>query len=664
MLGALLSMSKPTVENLLDYGASNRKLRAYAYLTAAFETKPRYGDGVADVLDCLVPFVVAGTSQQVGNHLNLPELSKFLATLGLNIPLYVLEQLLPRLQKIGAIEWNSTYRVHICRAPPESIAPLPNTAELAPIFDNIESRLASFAQAHGVHSSVSETWADALISFLRSETAREVRRPIQVKGAIIGDRDRLDGYIVAGFIQAAHDADADLFQQILQIFTGILIEDFLNTIQTLGAASSYKGLSVFYDTTILLRLLGTSGKVLATATLEMHRALQDLGCQTHYFDHNESEVVQILSTLIEVHGAGKELFGETAEALVNGEVSIATLRDLTATYADRLAALSIFRSQFSYSTTRYADEHQVDERRFESALESAAIEYEKSYRKQAAQHDAMSLALILRLRRGKQAKDVSQCACIFVSRNHLLQRTARRFLVDHAGYDWTTVPAILSIGQISTVAWLAASKTLEPVQVTKELLGNCYSAMRPDSSWAASFLDALERFKRENPEQVDKYADSAIFLQTARFVAQNESLGQTAILQRLNTVEIFKKAAEVAEQKDRERAIETDRAVEEAINRGRIEGVQSQKDGIRLRSDYLARIAVNVVRVILVLSLLAAAFFLNMDDNKLGIWALIVFAILNVLSFMDLTGIKVLSRPLEKFRDFLSRRIFELLSGE
>ena len=658
----------PEIERLFEYGASSRRLRAYAYLTAAFETKPRYGDGVSDVLDCIVPFVVAGTSRQANNHLDLAALSKFLGSIGLNIPLYVLEQLLPRLQRLGAIEWDHRYRVHICKRLGDASVELPARLELEPAFDNIETRLAAFAAAHGVPKAGNDSWADALIAFFKSESTANVATAINVKGALIGDRDKVDSFLIAGFIKSASENDQALFQQIVQIFTGVLIEDFLSTIQTLGDSASYKGLLVFYDTTILLRLLGTSGKLLATATLEMHRALQDLGCQTFYFEHNETEVIGILSTLVEQHELGNELFGETAEALVVGDVNIPTIKDLIGTYAARLGALSIFRSKFSYSTTPFADEFQVDEPRFQLALESAAIRDDKSYSKENAQHDAMSLALVLRLRRGKREKDVSQCGCIFISRNRLLQRTARRFLVEHAGYDWTTVPAILTSGQISTVAWLAAARTLEPVRVTRELLSTCYSAMRPDNNWATSFLNALERFKKDNPDQIEKFADSAIFLRTARAVAQEESLGQTAILQRLNTVEIFRRAAQVTDEKEREIRAAASRELLDAVRIAKEEGAADNKKKIRERSEHLADRALAVTRILLILLLLAAAVFEAQQhesrDNIGGLIAVAIFVVLNVLAFAHLTGIEVLKKPLEWLRRKMTRMIYSFIRGD
>ena len=48
---------------LLNIKKAEAPLRAYAYLTASMGART----GVSDVLDCLVPFVVAGVAEQDGD---------------------------------------------------------------------------------------------------------------------------------------------------------------------------------------------------------------------------------------------------------------------------------------------------------------------------------------------------------------------------------------------------------------------------------------------------------------------------------------------------------------------------------------------------------------------------------------------------------------------
>ena len=101
----------------------------------------------------------------------------------------------------------------------------------------------------------------------------------------------------------------------------------------------YSHLTVYYDTSIILRLLGSSGEVYKNANLEMHRTIEQLGSKTMYFDHTESEVVNILDTIMSNYNVGNRLFGETAEAMLRGEVTIETVKDLSATFSERLALL-------------------------------------------------------------------------------------------------------------------------------------------------------------------------------------------------------------------------------------------------------------------------------------------------------------------------------------
>ena len=99
--------------------------------------------------------------------------------------------------------------------------------------------------------------------------------------------------------------------------------------------------TVFYDTSVLLRVLGCSGRLQETAALELNRYLQDLGFDTYYFSGNEAEVAGILETIIYVKDTGKELEGETADAIASGEVTLSQIRMLQLAFPERLAALNV-----------------------------------------------------------------------------------------------------------------------------------------------------------------------------------------------------------------------------------------------------------------------------------------------------------------------------------
>ena len=152
---------------------------------------------------------------------------------------------------------------------------------------------------------------------------------------LVGDTKATERMIVAKFIQECEGdpAKEPVLDCFVQVFTGILIEDFLGTIQSLSGKTRYSQLRVYYDTTVLLRLLGTSGQLLRLGTTEMHNALQQLGCYTQYLDITQREVRRILDGILDnPEGAHPE----TAEAYYNGELRIDEILDLPDTFEVRL----------------------------------------------------------------------------------------------------------------------------------------------------------------------------------------------------------------------------------------------------------------------------------------------------------------------------------------
>jgi hypothetical protein len=186
---------------------------------------------------------------------------------------------------------------------------------------------------------------------------------------------------------------------------------------------------------------------------------------------------------------------------------------------------------------------------FVNLLTSAPTLRDRTYKQQNAVIDAKSVAIILRLRRGLARREVSAAGRLVISRNSLLQKTPRKFSIENVeDYDELSTPPILTMGQITTIAWLSSTHKLEPRKVSKELLASCYNAVRPSAGWADEFPKALSTFQQENPKLAEERANQHFFLQTARAMARDESLGQSAVLKELNPADIFQNAARVAEQ--------------------------------------------------------------------------------------------------------------------
>jgi hypothetical protein len=280
---------------------------------------------------------------------------------------------------------------------------------------------------------------------------------------------------------------------------------------------------------------------------------------------------------------------------------------------------------------------------------------------------------VLRLRKGERARDVAQSRYIFVSRNNLLQRVARRFVFEHGDYDSTNVPPVLTVGQIATIAWFVASKTLEPIKVTKELLANCYNAVRPNTGWAQEFANALDNYKKNNPEEFEARAKSAIFLGAARALAREESLGQTPLLRKVNFAQLLARAAREAEERERKKQDALGDLESAAEARGQMIGAMGQMARSAQRIQMRARRVVSILKWATVSAAVLGITAIYISDESgyllpgspMRIISVAILTTLLGISILDLFGLKFATRivqPVENWAtDLLERLMYRLV---
>src|SRR5579863_106772 len=269
-----------SVSTLTDDDAAERTLSTWAYLTASLQTSQS-----KDVLDCVLPFVIAGIRQQKpGQPLDDNAVLRFLATIGLDLPEPVLTSLKPRLRERAVLkDFNGA---DLVGQPGPKGAGLP---DLNPSLREVEKALRQFAADYfnELRPPCAANWKAALINVLKSETT--LAQVVQgVKATVTGndidsDAPAFERLIVGRFVEhcAARRDESGVYDTVLQVFSGLKILDFIRDIQTFSISGKVS-LQVYYDTSILMRLLGMSGEQIQQATERMHRSLQKIGCKTRY----------------------------------------------------------------------------------------------------------------------------------------------------------------------------------------------------------------------------------------------------------------------------------------------------------------------------------------------------------------------------------------------
>jgi hypothetical protein len=139
------------------------------------------------------------------------------------------------------------------------------------------------------------------------------------------------------------------------------------------------------------------------------------GCECFYLDYNADEVSKILDTIVATEASGGELYGETAEAIIDGDITIATIRDLRETFSIRLGQLNIFPQDYHYASRRNEDIYQIDEHSLVTAITAEAVKRDRQYKAASAQTTLAPWQLSCDLGRGL-LKAAYQLAGIYSSR--------------------------------------------------------------------------------------------------------------------------------------------------------------------------------------------------------------------------------------------------------
>jgi hypothetical protein len=539
-------------------------------------------------LDCLLPFITAYTRSIPGKQVISQDLQIFLRkTFGFDIPIYAVESSYRDLAATGHLEYQPRLRVYIAVQKEDTFRLAKEAIETD--FDEVEGLLANYASSIGLSDvPPSGDWGHAIVNFLKPDQPISPRSTVRLKDVIMDSRD-VERRVVASFIQKLWEDQPARFEKIVRIFMGALVEDFISGVSELGVIKGSDPLVVFYDTAVLLRSLGCSGTLHRTATSELTRYLQDIGCSIHYLPGNESEVNNIISTLLNVKDGGWELEGETADAISKGKITIDDLRMLQNNFVERLAVSNIF--EFPDTGATAARAFQINEPGFSTYLNNEAQRRGGGYGAQNRQNDAGFLGAVMRLRKGANTRDFTRCGFVFVTHNNFLAYASREFLIKERQLLPQQCAPILHLTQVATIAWLLKDQKLSPALAGRELLVNCYAAARPSAAWFASFREGIERAVG-NAEGFGREPGNAFVLQAARRIAQEQSLANPHIMRQLNVAEILDDARRRAVEQEEQRVaaqVERERVGADERKRREVETAQAHADEI-VTTKALARL--------------------------------------------------------------------------
>lgn len=324
-------------------------------------------------------------------------------------------------------------------------------------------------------------------------------------------------YYIAQYIFEKKKTDENEYASILDLTKGYFLRSaiYLQVDNANIKAASYKDTMIYYDTPVLLQLLGYQSKQEADSANTLHSLLKKQGASFYFFEQNERELISIL-TAYQYSLIGEQRSSRTLEGLDASGYDFDGVTRLKNSFTSVLEIkFGINRSsvpEYAVTSHGFVDPSQID------ISETDAIEYVRNhtrhYTEENLKSDVTSAIGIHRIRNGAISQEIERCKAIFVTTNTDFTKAFNSFYRDNVGKD--RVMPVITTFDLSAIAWVKGGAISSDIP-ERQLLTNAYTAMQPAPEIIEKCRQVLEQLEREG--SLSK--EDAILLRTDR-VTQRE----------------------------------------------------------------------------------------------------------------------------------------------
>lgn len=285
--------------------------------------------------------------------------------------------------------------------------------------------------------------------------------------------------------------DSELFEFVASLSFCNIIKQ--SVFYTGDGTDSFKGLNVYLDSPMVFALLGMDSTSRVDSCRYLLNKMQAAGCSVQIFDHNYQEIDGILS-----RAAGWAVSNEYDICKANNAVryfhdsqmdkhQIAEYCNLL---EDKISQMNIAIKKTDYNI--YESSFQEDEKLIYEMIEkkyntqSITISDEK---KDSIIIDVRSIIMVYRARKGQTATRIQSSRDIMITLNGTIANVSKDY-ESNRSIDSGHIPACISADLFGAVMWLFSPAELIEYQ-RKQLLADCYSALRPTKKLLDRYLESL-----------------------------------------------------------------------------------------------------------------------------------------------------------------------------
>ena len=334
------------------------------------------------------------------------------------------------------------------------------------------------------------------------------------------------------YVLALQNTDPERFESFLVVVKGHMLANALLCPDLQNAPKSYKGVTFYLDTPLLLRQLGLKGEPKQAAVNSLVALLLKLGATVATFSHLRDELEGVIT--------GSAQYIESLDG--RGDIVMDARRSGT-TRSDLLVLAGQIDDKLKdaridvLSTPQYNKDFQIDETAFEKALGDEHVLY---LNPRAKEHDVNSVRSIYVLRASISPTIVERSKATLVTSNAGFSRAAFQYGQRHEASR--EVSSVITDFSLANMAWLKAPLGAPAVPMT-ELLAFSYAALQPSKELLEKYLSEIENLEKQGKitERDHQLLRSS---QLAQAELMNLTLGEEDALTEQTVTETLKRVTE------------------------------------------------------------------------------------------------------------------------
>lgn len=434
-----------------------------------------------DYLNYLRPFVL----QILADHRPSPVTDQIVSDLirqqfGLEIPVPTVQMLLKRISKKRLLKkQRGVYQIAADLPDPHLSV---KQEEASEHINSVLDGLLEYSKQISHPLSSRDSAELAIISFLSEFDITCLRAYLRGTAIpTVGDKEHKDIVLVSEYIRHIQQSKDRQFSSFLVIVQGHMLANALLCPDLNNAPKSYRGVTFYLDTPLLVHILGFDGKARQDAILELTRLLIKLGSKIATFSHSRDELQSVL------RGVSGDMDSPHAknEIILEARRSGRTRADLILMSEKVDETLAQYDVEI-VSTPPAIAEYQIDETEFSSILEQKV-----SYRNPNAKtRDIQSVRCIYAIRANQVATSVEKTRAVLVTSNSAFAGAAWKYGTNHESTE--NVSSVITDFSLANMAWLKAPMGSLSIPVT-QLLAFSYAALRPSESLLEKYMVEIDR---------------------------------------------------------------------------------------------------------------------------------------------------------------------------